>query len=448
MIIRSITFWAIVILGLTAYGCNDSTLIGNDLLDDQAIDLDFTDTITLKTSTISGVPINTDLIGSDTYMVGDLEDPIFGTSKSDLYFSILALDSSDPWNFANDDLDSIVLSFAIDSFGVYGKNPDIYRLEVFEGIETLPFDTILSDQTFAVLPDPISIFEDSIDVSETLDIFVPEIDTTIEFAYHVRMKMNDAFSNKLFTALNILEDNAGLTGFLPSLYLSATSEGASFLGLSIGQGERVGDFNKLSIYTTDRDNGRPDQYDFRFGIDRSSNFVYDYSASLVEASIDNPVADDEFFFVQGMAGVRGVIDISAIDNFRKDVLINKMELELVIADDPEFMTDCFPPIPSYQMYYETENGFVQISDFQNAIGFGAGIFGGVVEEEVLSTGETVKKVRINVTNHIKQFLADPTIGGEIIISSFSEAETPHRTVFYGAGHSRFAPKLNISFTKP
>ena len=101
------------------------------------------------------------------------------------------------------------------------------------------------------------------------------------------------------------------------------------------------------------------------------------------------------------------------------------------------------------MYYDTEDfGFIQISDFQNAIGFEAGIFGGVVEEEVISTGETVKKVRINLTNHVKQFLADTSIGGEIIISSFSEAETPHRTVFYGAGHARFAPKLNISFTKP
>ena len=315
MILRRITFWVLAILCLAAYGCNDSTIVGSDLLDDQSINLDFTDTITLKTSTISGEPILVDLSGTDTYMVGDLEDPIFGTTKSDLYFFIQALDISDPWNFANDDVDSIVLTIAIDTFGVYGENPDVYRLELFEGIELLPLDTIFSDQSFAILPDPIAVFEDSIDVSDTLSIFVPDIDTTFEFNYHVRMKMNDAFTSKLFTALNILQDNAGLSSFLPSLYLSATSENASLLGLSIGEAERVGNFNTMSIYTTDRDNGRPDLYELRFGIDRSSNFVHDDSGSLVEATIHNPDADGEFFYVQGMAGVRGVIDVSAINNF-------------------------------------------------------------------------------------------------------------------------------------
>ncbi len=448
MIQRIITLWVIVIVSLTSYSCNDTTFIGSDLLDDQAIGLDFTDTITLKTSTISGVPINTNDISAETYIVGDLEDPIFGTSTSDLYFSILALDLTNPWNFTNDDLDSIVLTIAVDTFGVYGKNPDKYTLELFEGVETLPSDTILSDQTFTILPDPISVFNKTIDISDSINVYVPDIDTTMNFEYHIRMILNDAFSNKLFNELKSIDDNEELTSFLPSLYLSATSEDASLLGLSVGLTERIGDFNQVLVYTTDRETNQRKQYDFRFEINRASNFVNDYSGSLVENSIDNPDADDEFFYVQGMAGVRGVVDISAVDNFRKDVLINKVELELTIAEDAAFMTDCFLPIQSFQMYYDSEDGFMQITDFRNALGFGGGLFGGIIEEEVLTTGETVKRVKMNITNHVKEFLDDTTIGGEIIISSFSEAQTPNRTVFYGAGHSRFAPKLNISFTKP
>ena len=60
---------------------------------------------------------------------------------------------------------------------------------------------------------------------------------------------------------------------------------------------------------------------------------------------------------------------------------------------------------------------------------------------------TLKKVKFNVTNHVINFMEDPTIGGKIILTAFFESETPNRTVFYGAGHSRYPAKLNLAFTK-
>ena len=35
-----------------------------------------------------------------------------------------------------------------------------------------------------------------------------------------------------------------------------------------------------------------------------------------------------------------------------------------------------------------------------------------------------------------------------MIKPFSESEIPGRTVFYGAGHSKYPAKLNIAFTEP
>lgn len=192
----------------------------------------------------------------------------------------------------------------------------------------------------------------------------------------------------------------------------------------------------------------PELYEFRFRIDRFSNFEHDYTGSPVEQFIDGTEeAGDSLFFVQGMAGLNGTIDISAVQQY-SGFLINKAEIELTVAEMPEYDLENYPPISIYGANYELESGsLLAIQDLDLIREFGFEAFGGELFEEEIN-GEKVMKLKFNVTNHVKNYIENPMIGSKIVLNSLFDSETPNRTVFYGAGHSKYPAKLNISFTKP
>lgn len=437
----------IIGVGILLVQCDESTIIGSDFLSEEAIDFQFTDTFTIHTFTQRGIPVNSGRVSANTYMIGALDDPIFGKTNSDIYFGIQVLD--DGPMFENQIIDSMVLIIAYDSLGFYGKQDARFDFELFKTTERINEDTTFSDEVLDIESEPLaSELNKYLSVRDTIFTFDPVEDTSIVLQPHFRMKILPQFGINIFTLFKLVTDDESLLSLIPALYLKGTPDRSAMAGLSIGNTNRLGDLNKLTLFFTNTENDLKTIYDFRFRIDKFSTFTHDYTGSQVEPFLDNKTDGDSLFFVQGMAGVNGVVDISNALQL-KDYLINKAELELTVAEDSEYNLECYPPIELFAASYEgIEGNRIAIQDLDLISTGGLGVFGGNMVEEIGPNGEMVRKVIINITNHIKNYINDPSIGGEILLSPFFDSETPNRTVFYGAGHSMFPAKVNISFTKP
>lgn len=437
-----LSLWAIAFI----VSCDESTIVGGDILNDEAIDVVFTDTTTIHTGTILGRPINSGRLNANTYMVGVLNDPVFGTTTSDLYLGIQVLD--DGPNFRRRSIDSMVLAIAFDTSGFYGEKDAVYDFRLFRTSELIKEDTTFSDETLPLqTPALTTINNKFISPDDTLNFFEPVLDSLVTLVPHFRLPIFPTLGINIFDQVLDIEDDVDLLEVFPALYLEGIPDRSAMMGLSVGNSSRLGDFNKLLIYMKDSiDN--PELYEFRFRIDRFSNFEHDYTGSPVEQFIDGTEeAGDSLFFVQGMAGLNGTIDISAVQQY-SGFLINKAEIELTVAEMPEYDLENYPPISIYGANYELESGsLLAIQDLDLIREFGFEAFGGELFEEEIN-GEKVMKLKFNVTNHVKNYIENPMIGSKIVLNSLFDSETPNRTVFYGAGHSKYPAKLNISFTKP
>ena len=425
--------------------CDETALVGGDILDDETIDYIFNDTTTISTRTILGRPVNSGRLSSNTYMIGAIDDPIFGKVTSDLYIGLQVLDEGP--NFNNRDIDSMVLAIAYDTLGFYGEPDAFFDFELYRTTEPIKEDTTFSDESLPIETFPLSDVDGKfISPNDTLEIIDPALDSMVNLIPHFRLPILPTFGVDFFTQIKFVQDDPSLLNVVPAFYLNGVPDRSAMMGLSVGNTNRLGDFNKLLVYMKDSMDS-PELYEFRFRVDRFSHFEHDYAGSEVESFLNGTADGDSLFFVQGMGGVNGVIDISNVLQY-KDFLINKAEIELTLVEDSRYNLDLYPPLENYGASFVNEDDIlIVIQDLSLVSDFGLGVFGGQLFEEIVD-GEVLKKVKFNITNHVKNYIADPMIGGEIIINSLLDSETPGRTVFYGAGHSKYPAKLNISFTKP
>jgi hypothetical protein len=443
---RNFFFLFVAILASMVYlSCDDTALVGSNLLDDETLDYQFNDTTTIHSRTILGRPVNSGRLSSNTYMVGTLEDPVFGKVTSDVYLGLQVLDQGP--DFSNKTIDSMVLAIAYDTSGFYGEQNAFFDFEIYRTLEPIQEDTTFSNETLPIEATPLTDVDNKfISPDDTLVINDPALDSIVNLLPHFRLPILPSFGVDFFTQIKFVQDEESLNNVVPALYLQGTPDRSSLMGLSIGNTNRLGDFNKLLVYMKDSIDA-PELYEFRFKIDRFSHFEHDYSGSEVEPFLNDVESGDSLFFVQGIGGVNGVLDISSVLQY-DGFLINKAEIELTINEDPRYNPELYPSLENYGASYVNEDDIlVSVQDLNLVSDFGLGVFGGQVFEEV-ENGVTLKKVKMNITNHVKNYIEVPSVGGEIIITSLFDSETPGRTVFYGAGHSKYPAKLNIAFTKP
>jgi len=80
---------AIVFSFLILQSCQDSILVGNELLDNEKLVLSFNDSLKLSSSTIAGTRVVTHRpnVNSRTYVLGSLNDATFGNLTTSLYLT-------------------------------------------------------------------------------------------------------------------------------------------------------------------------------------------------------------------------------------------------------------------------------------------------------------------------------------------------------------------------
>lgn len=448
--------------------CNKSSVIGNELLENTALPVIFTDTIAF---TVENVKIDSTLLleltgNSDgailnSFLVGKLDDPIFGKTESQAYaeFSLSASD------FEGATLDSIILSLEYDSTGFYGDTLLEQTIEIYRLTEDLGLDlAYFSDRTFQTESTPLATY--SFMAKPTT--FIEVIDTsgtnpdTSSLTPHIRVPLNNALGEEILSLDTMITQNDSLfKDVFKGLNIRSVGSENTMMSFNL-DGQRT----FITIHYTVDGNARETNLRLNFNGFRTAKFEHNYEGAFVNDYLDDSVQAEQYMFVQSMAGINleiGWNDLTWLDG----AVISKAELEFTVAGELENNDqELYPPIGRIFGHERgSDNQFVVSSDVFTAIANTSfNIFGGNVKENPSDT--TLQIYTFNVTQQLQEALTDQLSenpeNGKFILSSFVEPETrlpnsiplstkaeiASRTVFYGPKNSSFPAKLNVTYIKP
>lgn len=439
---------AIVFSFLILQSCQDSILVGSELLDNEKLVLSFNDSLKLSSSTIVGTRVATHRpnVNSRTYVLGSLNDATFGMLASSLYLTN-SLATAKPVYTGNIKFDSLVLVLAYDTLGNYGVSNPIHQVEVFQLLNTFSkTDTFYSDVRFDANTTPLASKQVAINSRDSVSYLDHVTSTVVKKRPQLRLKLDDSFGQMLISDTNLTKNDTLLGNFLKGFYIKSTPlSGPSTYGLNLLDASlsSLDGVNKLVMYYTQNDTLKK-EYQYPIHASTPANYTYDRTGSQVEKFIDGTNSGDSLTFLQGLGGVKTVVSFDDL-SFLKDKLINKVVLDIYVSDLGGELNIYPPPIQLIASYKTASGSFQVIQDVSQLISNGVSlvsVFGG----NVTGTGN-LRKYSLNITNHIKNALKDSTYDSDLYLNVLTESETVNRAVMYGAKHSTFPMKLNISYTK-
>lgn len=430
-----------IAIGLT--GCQDPITLGTDLLDEDQVNVGFTDTLNVQAKVIRGDtvlvygPANTQRL--DNYLFGDFEDPLFGNTLATMYTQV-RLERSRP-DFSDTALDSIVLVLPYDTTNVYGKiEAETFGLEVRRITEAMNnLELYYSNISFATDMTPLGSldFIPSLDSIEVVEFVSSNVQDTISFS-HLRVPLSTALGEELLNldTLTTANDSTWLDYF-KGIQIRPTRGTPGILSFDLND-SRAG----IYLYYTEDDTIKRQ---FHFEVDnasaRLSSYEHRYEGAPVSQFIDNVETSDSLFFLQGMAGLNTEIEILGLDQEKfENIIINKAELELNLKPTDE--ESRFPPPDQLILSARNADGTLQvISDVTLSANSGAGlnIFGGQYDPDT-------NIYTMNLSAHLQEILKGDR-PSTMILTAFPKAENPERGVFYGPGNSMENVKIRLSFTR-
>lgn len=450
--IRTFSTFAVPVLCglLLVLSCTKPTPFGAGLLDDQLGVFQYSDTLTVQFTVLPEDSILTsDRSSTADYMFcGQLNDPVFGRSKADI-FTLFRLPNLNP-NFKNAIVDSIVMVLRYDAPGFYGDTLQPQTLRVHR----VAADTIVnwdrnyySNQSLAV-SDLIGEAANVLPMPRTnATIFG---DTTLTGPY-VRIPLDNAFGQELLDidSLNLTADTL-FWRKVRGLRISAEPTGDP--GAMMAFDMNNASFSRIRLYykyaSDTITNSRTVDFSF-VGGNKFNHFTHDFTGSPVEPYLNQ--AGDDYLFVQGMSGLRVKLEIPyahLLDN----IAVNKAELELTAA---AFPNDNALLNPASQLVFTEIIGDTAVgltSDVLYSLGTALNgtfsSFGGSPEKE-MDNGTEIDRYRLTLTRRF-QDMVDNTSGDlkdqTIYLNVYPQSRSAMRAIFYGPKSGTFPAKLALKYT--
>lgn len=433
-------------------GCEDSILVGTEILDNEKITVDFTDSVKMNSKTIDGVRLKTHTPGvnSITYLVGELNDPEFGKVNAQTYLTnrlITASPPDYPTTTKTVTFDSLVLVLTYDSTASYPVLNTNHLVELFQLKEKFTLiDTFYSDVNPDYYSDPIASKVINIRPKDSVDIISHTTGDTVTLAPHMRLRLNTRFGRSLlFDPTAIIDDTSFMNvikGFLikskpidvPSMY------GFNFSDAALSTSTNT---NRLIMYYTVDDTIKK-EYQYPIVSTTFSKFSHDIVGSAAEKAIQSPELSQGPAYLQALGGVKTVVSFEDLSALRGK-LINKVELDIYVQEQIGQNPTYEQPLRLIASHLSSSGKQEFIKDISQLVNIGVSFvdaFGGA-----LNTSGSVKKYTLNITNHIKEVLKDPTYSSDLQIGILNEAETARRAIFYGAKDSNYPMKLRVSYTE-
>ncbi|HZV69595.1 MAG TPA: DUF4270 family protein [Saprospiraceae bacterium] len=437
---------------LVLASCTKPVLIGSDFLDDEFQSLKFKDDfgLTFFTEKTDSVQVHGELVTEQlyTYLLGELNDPLFGKSTAEIYAQPLL--SSVATILKNANLDSIVLEMRYDTLGSYGSLTDPVTIEVYR-MTQLPdrlqdyfsndrfehSSELLGSLTFVPKP------EDSVIVSRPTD------STTIKAAAHIRIPLSLLLLSDLTQQdSNVYKLQDTFLAYFNGLYIRMTNASNTMLGFNL-----VNSVSGLEVYFR-KDTLAQSKYKFVFtgGSVKTVHMEHDYSGTVVGAAL-SPDPETDYWYVQGMSGVTTTMRVDGLSDL-DGVIVNEADLEVFCSfpdgDNPQF----YPPFKYLVTQFLTDTSIENSSDVNSAIersNFNSSseaykrYFGGVLEQ-VADGPPAIYKYEMKVTGQIKDIMSGKR-ENIIYFNPIDKGNVPGRSVMFGPGHPLYAPRLKVYYTK-
>lgn len=458
---NALLFCAFISLIICFSACSNSTTIGADLLDSDRQDLIFKDDFVLKTSTVSGDTVQTfsPFLNAQltNYLIGDYVDPVFGQVESSVYAQISTSGVGRP-DFNGNTLDSVVLVLPYLVGGSYGDTDGEYSLDILRLSEDGDNENSLwSNTSFATEATPIGSKSFVPNLVDDVVILTPNNDSLGFYpdtlGPQLRIQLDNDFAMELFNADVDMESDSvffsddRFTEYFKGIHITTNAETGGLLNFNLrNNGSLAGIF---VYYHTDNAD-----VVYQFPLSASdmkvSQYNQDYSGSIIEPFINNTDnSGDSLFFLQGLEGVYGMIELPDLSSFEGEVAINKAELILTVAELPEdsdiytlpqqLVLEAKNDLGNYEYIYDVA-GSDQTGEFISTVI--PSIFGG----ELTGFTDRPDEYSMNITAQIQDVLkgkADP----QLRLSLFARNNLANRAVFYGGQHSTYPVKLRIYYTQ-
>lgn len=440
---RSFLLAAVSLILLTQIACNDPTVIGSDLFTGDQLDVEFTDTASLKAYALEGDSVLTYspiIVGSDTrsFLFGDFVDPILGETKSSIYFQV-SINSVVP-SFEGAELDSVFLLLPYQESGVYGDPNAIFEMEVYQLDEQLHSDSVYySTQSFKVRNAPSGFHPFVPHYQDSLTIFEPSQDTSVEYPPHLRVPLNANFGTFLLnTDPTNYSTDSSFYALLPGFELRPVNQTPGMLSFDL-RGFPAG----LKLYY----HQDTSKYEYTFPIFSTNvvttHFEHDYTGSAVEPFLNNPSDEvDSLLFLQGASGTDVVVEFPFVENL-KDLIVNKAELVLYpqrLPGDNELYYDNADQMIASEIIGDSI--FILINDVEFALNRVGNSFGEIFGGKVESDGT----YRLNISGHLQDMISGEK-SNRMLIAIYQNSQKASRSVITGPNHSVYPMKLRLTYTR-
>ncbi len=439
----------LIVTMFIAPSCNKPSVIGGELLEQDQVNVAFTDSITIVAKTILSDSIKTyDLDNQlDYFLCGDLNDPIFGGVKATNYVQT-RLSIFNPVFKNEDRVDSVVLSIVYDTIAMYGNvaeehtinvhrlSEDLDNSEIYYSNDAFMFDPMpLGTKTFTPnlygLAPSISYYNDE----PRFDTLSPSLRIPLDIAFGEEIFDLEEMDSTIFANDTLFLDN--FKGF----YIETEGENKeSMLSFSY---RNIG--SRLQVYYT-RDDTLNKQYDFILSNASVKQVNFDHygaSASDVNDFVENTTLGDSLLFLQGMQGVNVSFRFPYIEDLN-GLIINKATLELTVATIEGDDIEIFEPGDQFLLSEKTEDGeLLLIEDVVRAFNVSnINVFGGGLEtDEDLN----LKTYKLNLSAAM-QDMVQGEVSDEVILTLFLSTQRANRSVIFGPGHSTYPAKLKVTYT--
>lgn len=447
-------FPLVIILAFFAGSCADPTFVGEDLLDDDRIVSTFTDTVTIQSRTVRGDSVLTFAPGPiwlSTYLLGDYQDPVFGSTYTEIYarptlelsqFSYLRPD------FSTATLDSVVLVLPYNGDGFYGNTEQAFSIEVFELLDSMTRDsayysvnkletkTLIGSKTFTPSLDSVTFIDYRTTSPDTVSLS------------QLRVPLESTFGQRLIQAdTSNYSTNGDFQRFFRGLAVRPSTPTDGMIGFDLVPTNGAYD---AGIYVYFKRDTVPTQYRFPISYNSpvSAFIENDYSGTVIEPAIGSDAFSDSLSFIQGTAGLLMELEFPNLDELQ-DIIVNKAELLIPIASLEGDSPDVFPPADRLYAFYFNQNSgnYVPIDDIllpnAGVIDF---VFGGLIEEGANGAPDIY---RMNISAWFQEMVKDnreSDIPDVLYITTAPRSERVSRSILYGAQHPEYPARLNLTYT--
>lgn len=344
------------------------------------------------------------VVSNDQFALGQLNDPDFGQTKSDIYFNVgAAVPMVNPFYHKDSvqGIDSVVLSLSY--VGSYGDTNSLQTVEVLEIAQNSDFsDTSLYKRNHPAFATGASLGSKTFSISQLNDTIrlIRKTDTTkvvnvlripLSNSLGERFKTfdttnsanggfrNDSIFNKLFKGLAVISQSATGTGSLA--YFSIVDPAKT----------------KVTVYFRVQRNGKIDttSADFAHVKNGQANLINRTPAGGYQTYLANGAAEDDKVFIQSTPGSYAAVKLKGVDTMSNKII---HRAELIAYRLPSAQEAQLPP-PSL-LYVDRKRGTSDsvyfLKDLFDAQGGPNVAFGGSLRGD--------NTYRFTLTRHVQEII--------------------------------------------